>query len=91
VALRPRKSITSVLGPIRGLIASLEPTATILPPAMATASATESVASTVRILPLINTRSAGVTWAVVGPSLVKKTTTTTLVTTETAERRMMFA
>src|SRR5271166_6476344 len=41
--------------------ASFEPAAMIFPDAMATASATESFASTVRILPLIRMRSA--VWA----------------------------
>ena len=40
-------------------MASFEPTATIFPPAIATACATESLASTVRTVPLTSTRSAG--------------------------------
>src|SRR5687767_5286519 len=63
VTVRPPSSITCVAAPIRARMSSFDPTATILPPAIATAWATESRASTVRICPFCSTRSAGVVCA----------------------------
>ena len=59
VAVRPCRSITCVAGPMRAFTASFDPTAAIVPPLIAIASWTRSLASTVSTMPLVRTRSAG--------------------------------
>jgi hypothetical protein len=58
VTARPASSMRSVEGPMRTRMSSSVPTATIFPPAIATACAMRSSPSTVMILPLTRTRSA---------------------------------
>src|SRR5580765_8066631 len=57
VAVRPWRSMTRAFLAAALRASALEPTATILAPVMATAWATESLGSTVRIRPLMRTRS----------------------------------
>src|SRR6266700_6574237 len=58
VAVLPWRSRACVCASVRARICCFEPTAMIFPACMARASATESFASTVRMVPLISTMSA---------------------------------